>query len=69
MKITLFDNPDAIAMALDVFSERGFKCTVDIRKVPVPVKLNPETHEIEDRIDRQYRFIINFPSSEIRRAR
>lgn len=65
----VFDIPLALAMALDVFSERGYKCTVDVRKTIAPVKVNPKTFEIENRTHRYYRFIINFASSGIRRGR
>ena len=64
----IFDNPLAIAMLIDVFTERGFTAVVDIRRMEVPVSVNPETHEIVNRIKKVYRVRINFPGSKIRRG-
>ena len=64
----IFEDPLAIAMVIDVFSERGYHAVADHRRYPVPVKVNPETYEIETRKNRLWRFIISFPGSEIRRG-
>ena len=64
----VFDNPLAIAMLIDVFTERGFTAVVDIRRMEVPVRLNPDTQEIFNRVKKVYRVRINFPGSKIRRG-
>ncbi len=64
-----FDNPLALAMVIDIFSERGYHAMVDVRKERIPARIDPKTFEIEVRIQRVYRFTIRFPVSEIRRGR
>lgn len=66
---TIFDNPLALAMALDIFAERGYKCVVDVRKNNIPESFDLETGKIKSTTRKVYRFIINFPGSEIRRGR
>lgn len=65
---TLFENPCAIAMLIDIFSERGFYAIVDIHREEVPVSVDKETFEIKFRTKRIYRVRINFSGSEIRRG-
>ena len=65
----LFESPVALAMAIDIFSERGYHAVVDIRKIEVPFKVDLHTGEIETRRRRVYRFRIQFPGSHIRRGR
>ncbi|WP_425616814.1 nucleoside monophosphate kinase [Anatilimnocola sp. NA78] len=64
----LFDDPLALRMMIDVFSERGFHAMVDIHRVDVPERINPETWEITCRVKRVYRFEIRYQASEIRRG-
>jgi adenylate kinase len=64
----LFDDPLALRMMIDVFSERGFYAMVDIHRVDVPERINPETWEIVCRVKRVYRFEIRYQASEIRRG-
>ena len=64
----LLNEPKALAMIVDVFSERGYHAVVDIRYYDVPVKVDPETHEIVIREKKLWRFILTFPGSEIRRG-
>ena len=64
----VFDNAIAIAMLIDIFTERGFTAVVDIRRMEVPERVNPDTHEIINRIKKVYRVRINFPGSKIRRG-
>jgi adenylate kinase len=66
---TVFENPLALAMVIDIFSERGYHAMVDVRKQRIPARIDPKTFEIETRIQRVYRFTIRFPVSEIRRGR
>lgn len=64
-----FDDPLALAMLIDIFSERGFHAVVDVRKQIVPIKVDPRTFEIKTELQRLYRVRINFPASEIRYSR
>lgn len=58
----------ALRMMIDVFSERGFHATVDIHRVDVPDRINPETWEILCRTKKVYRIDIRYPPSDIRRG-
>ena len=64
----VFDNPLALAMLIDVFTERGFTAVVDIRRMEVPVRIDRESNEIVNRVKKVYRVRINFPGSKIRRG-
>lgn len=64
----LFDDPEALAMVIDVFSERGYKAAVDIRQEEIPDRLDRETGKIYTRRKRVYRFSIHFVGSVIRRG-
>lgn len=65
---SIFDDPLAISILIDIFSERGFHAVVDkhIREVPQRVDLN--TGEIHSRVKTIYRIQIHFKASEIRRG-
>ncbi|MFT5129316.1 MAG: adenylate kinase, partial [Rhodothermales bacterium] len=63
-----FDDPDALAMLIDIFAERGFSVIIDIRRETIPVRINPETWEIETRLKRVFRVKVRFQGSEIRRG-
>jgi adenylate kinase len=65
---TVFDDPLAIAMLIDVFTERGFTAVVDIRRIEVPERVDRETFEIVTRRKNVYRVRINFTGSKIRRG-
>jgi adenylate kinase len=64
----LMDNPLARRIMIDVFSERGFHAVLDIHRMEVPVRVNPETWEIVCRTKKVYRCEIRFPPSDIRRG-
>jgi adenylate kinase len=64
----LFNEPSAITMLIDLFSERGFHASVDIRRQEVPNKVNLQTGEITCREKKVFRFDIRFKGSEIRRG-
>lgn len=64
----LFDDSLALAMLLDIFSERGYNAAIDLRKEEVPVRMDPETGKLECRIKRVYRVSIMFKGSDIRRG-
>lgn len=64
----LFDDPLALAMFIDVFSERGYHAAVDIRQEEIPDRIDLNTGKIETRRKKVYRFRIRFPGSVIRRG-
>jgi adenylate kinase len=64
----LLDNPLALAMLIDVFSERGYHAVVDIHRIEVPERVAPETGLVQCRVKKVYRIQIRFPGSEIRRG-
>lgn len=64
----LLDDPLALRMMIDVFSERGFHVTVDIHRMEVPIRVNPETWEIVCRTKKVFRIEIRFNPSDIRRG-
>ncbi|WP_439624593.1 nucleoside monophosphate kinase [Gemmata sp.] len=64
----LLDDPIALRMVIDVLSERGFLATVDLHRVEVPERINPETWEITCRTKKVYRIDVRYPPSDIRRG-
>lgn len=64
----LFDDPTALVMLIDIFSERGFHASVDVQKVEIPTSFNINTGEIHRCQKKVYRFNIRFRGSEIRRG-
>jgi len=64
----LLEDPLAIRMMLDIFSERGFHATVDIHKMEVPLRINPDTWEIICRTKKVFRIEIRYQPSDIRRG-
>lgn len=64
----LFEKNGALAMLLDVFSERGFQATADVHLIEIPVRLDLDTGAIERRHKKVYRFLIQFKGSQIRRG-
>jgi adenylate kinase len=64
----VLDDPLALAMLIDVFSERGYHAVVDIHRVDVPVRVDLTTGAIECRVKKVYRIQIRFQGSEIRRG-
>jgi adenylate kinase len=64
----VLDDPLALAMLIDVFSERGYHAVVDIHRVDVPFRFDVETGAIECRMKKVYRIQIRFQGSEIRRG-
>jgi adenylate kinase len=64
----VLDDPLALAMLIDVFSERGYHADVDIHRVDVPERLDPVTGVIQCRVKKVYRIQIRFQGSEIRRG-
>ncbi len=64
----VLDDPHALVMLIDVFSERGYHAVVDIHRIEVPEKVDLETGLIKCRVKKVYRIQIRFPGSEIRRG-
>ena len=58
----------ALAMLIDVFSERGYHAVVDIHKIEIPEKVDLATGTIKCRTKKVYRIQIRFQGSEIRRG-
>lgn len=64
----VFENPRAMAMLIDVFSERGFRAVVDKHLDKVPARVDLATGEIEYHSQSVYTVRISFQGSEIRRG-
>ena len=64
----LFHDPDALAMLIDIFSERGFHATVDLHRVEIPERFDLATGDIHCRLKKVFRFNIRFKGSQIRRG-
>ena len=64
----LLDEPLALAMLIDIFSERGYHAVVDVHRIEVPDSIDLKTGKITCRIKKVYRSIIRFRGSEIRRG-
>jgi adenylate kinase len=62
----LFENPAALAMLIDVFSERGFHATVDVTRIGVPLRIDLKTGEIYSQEKKVFRFSVRFRNPEIR---
>jgi adenylate kinase len=64
----LMDDPLALAMLIDVFSERGYHAAVDIHRIEIPDRFDPATGRVTCRTKKVYRIEIRFQGSEIRRG-
>ena len=64
----VLDDPVALAMLIDVFSERGYHALIDIHRIEVPERVDLATGQIKCRIKKVYRIQIRFQGSEIRRG-
>jgi adenylate kinase len=64
----LLDDPEARPMLIDIFTERGFHASLDIHRMDVPERINPETWEITCRTKKVYRIEIRYQPSDIRRG-
>ncbi len=65
---TVLNDPVALAMLIDVFSERGYHAVVDIHRIDVPERFDVATGVIACTIKKVYRIQIRFQGSEIRRG-
>lgn len=64
----ILDDPIALAMLIDVFSERGYHAVVDLHRIEVPEKFDLKTGAITCRVKKVFRIQIRFQGSEIRRG-
>lgn len=64
----LLTDPTALAMLIDIFSERGYHAAVDIHRIEIPEKVDLATGAITCRVKKVFRIQIRFPGSEIRRG-
>ena len=64
----VLDDPLALAMLIDIFSERGYHAVVDLHRIEVPEKFDVATGQIKCRVKKVFRLQIRFQGSEIRRG-
>lgn len=64
----MLDDGLALAMLIDVFSERGYHAAVDVHKIEIPERVDLSTGRITCRTKKVYRIQIRFQGSEIRRG-
>jgi adenylate kinase len=64
----IFNEPLAIPMLIDIFSERGYHAVVDKTIQQVPERVDLTTGEIKFRTNAVYRIQITFEASKIRRG-
>ena len=62
----LFEDPTALAMLIDIFSERGFHASADVTRVAVPTRFDLATGEIHSQHKKVFRFSVRFKNAEIR---
>lgn len=65
---TVFEDPIALTILLDVFSERGYQATIDLNRIEVPDSIDPKSFKIICKIKKVYRVTVRFKGSEIRRG-
>ncbi len=64
----VLNEPEALAMLIDIFSERGYHAVVDVHRIEIPESVDLATGRITCRVKKVYRTIIRFKGSEIRRG-
>lgn len=64
----LFHDPLALAMLIDIFSERGYHAVVDKHIQEIPDRVDLQTGEIHRHEKTVFRFQVNFKGSPIRRG-
>lgn len=65
----ILEDSNALAMLIDIFSERGYHAIIDIHREEIAESVDPKTFKIRTRIKRVYRVRIAFKGSDIRRGR
>ncbi len=61
-------DPLALAMLIDVFSERGYHAAVDLHRIEIPDTIDLATGKVTCRMKKVFRIEIRFQGSEIRRG-
>jgi len=64
----VFRAPEALAMVIDIFSERGYYAVIDKHMDKIPARVDLETGEIDYRRQSVYTIRVNFEGSKIRRG-
>lgn len=64
----LLDDPLAMAMLIDVFSERGYHAVVDVHRIEMSDRIDLSTGKVHCRVKKVFRTHIRFSGSEIRRG-
>ncbi len=64
----LLESPVALAMLIDVFSERGYHAAVDLHRIEIPDSIDLATGKVTCRMKKVFRIEIRFQGSEIRRG-
>jgi adenylate kinase len=64
----VFDDPLALAMVIDIFSERGFHAVTNVNRSEIPERVDLTTGEVHCHQKKIYRFQVKFKGSEIRRG-
>jgi adenylate kinase len=65
---TTLDDPLALAMLIDIFSERGYHAAVDLHRIEIPEHVDLATGAVRCRTKKVFRVQIRFTGSEIRRG-
>jgi adenylate kinase len=65
---SVLGEPLALAMLIDVFSERGYHAVVDLHRIEIPEKVDLTTGVIKCRMKNVFRIRIHFQGSVIRRG-
>jgi len=65
---SLWEETLTLAMLIDIFSERGFHATVDVRRHSVPERFDLQTGKVEYYQKKVYRIAVRFKGSQIRRG-
>ncbi|RME71665.1 MAG: nucleoside monophosphate kinase [Verrucomicrobia bacterium] len=64
----LLNDPEALAMLIDIFSERGYHAVVDLHRIEIPEQVDLKTGRISCRMKKVFRIMVSFLGSEIRRG-
>ncbi|MBF0196768.1 MAG: nucleoside monophosphate kinase [Planctomycetes bacterium] len=64
----ILSDPLSLPILLDILTERGYHCTVDVNFIDVPDSFDPETYKVKCIHKKIYRFRISFDAADIRRG-
>ena len=65
---SLLHDSEALAMLIDIFSERGYHAVVDLHRIEIPEQVDLASGDISCRQKKVFRITIRFQGSEIRRG-